>query len=85
MTICSTQGALGEVFLKFSNTLETRGYITHEVKNVESTIKWENKGEILQRREHKNKKGEGESQGIPVVITDKTVLRKWWEASTRKK
>jgi hypothetical protein len=55
------------------------------VKNVESTIKWENKGEILQRREHKNKKGEGESQGIPVVIADKTVLRKWWEVSTRKK
>ena len=42
---------------RFSKALQTRGYITHEVKNFQDVINWENTGEILKRREDKTKKG----------------------------
>ena len=67
--------AFDEGCLRCSNTLgyrthevkNVKGYRAHEVKNVEGTIKWENKGEILQGREDKKKKGKGKVPGILVV------------------
>jgi len=44
------------------------------VKNVKGTIKWENKGEILQRREDKKKKGKGEAPGSRNDNTDCSYL-----------
>jgi len=62
--------------------LQTRGYSAHEVSNVRRHVKWENKKDILIKREEKKKKGKGEAPGIAVVIEDKPGLREWWEACT---
>ena len=75
MTIGSTQGTFDKACLRCSNTLgyrthevkDVNGYRVHEVKTAKGTIKWENKGEILQGRGDKKKKGKGEVPGIPVV------------------
>ena len=45
-------------------------------------MKWENKKDILTKREEKKKKGKGEAPGIAVVIEDKPGLKEWWEACT---
>ena len=77
VTLCSTEEAFDKACHRFSKALQTRGYSTHEVKNVQDMIKWENTGEILKRREDK-KKGTGEAPGIAVVIADKPGLRRCW-------
>jgi hypothetical protein len=38
------------------------------MNNVGETVKWENKKEILIKREEKRKKGKGEASEIAVVI-----------------
>ena len=48
--------------------------------NVRKNVKWENKTDILIRREEKKKKGQGEAPWIAVVIEDKPGLKEWWEA-----
>ncbi len=62
--------------------LQTRGYNTYEVNNIRRNVKWENKKDILMKREVKKKKDKGEAPGIAVVIEDKPGLRKWWETYT---
>ena len=50
--------------------------------NVRKNVKWENKTDILIRREEKKKKGQGEAPWIAVGIADKRGLKEWWEACT---
>jgi hypothetical protein len=52
------------------------------VNNVREHVKWENKKDILIKREEKKKKGKGQAPGIPVVIEDKPGLGEWWEGCT---
>ena len=52
------------------------------MNNVRETVKWENKKDILIKREEKKKKGKGGAPGIAVVIRDKPRLKEWWEACT---
>ena len=54
-------------------------YSVHDVNNVRKNVEWENKKNILIKREEKKKKGKGEVPGIAVVIEDKLKLREWWE------
>ena len=49
---------------------------------VRKNVKWENKQDIMIKREEKKKKGKGEAPGISVVIEDKPGLREWWETCT---
>ena len=51
----------------------------HDVYNVRKNVKWENKKDILIKREEKKKKWKGEGPGITVVIEDKPGLKEWWE------
>jgi hypothetical protein len=44
------------------------------VHNVRKNVKWENKKDILIKREEKKKKGKREGPGISVVIEDKPNL-----------
>ena len=57
-------------------------YSVHDVNNVRKNVEWENKKNILIKREEKKKKGKGEVPGIAVVIEDKLGLREWWEVCT---
>lgn len=45
-------------------------------------MKWENKKDILLKRDEKKKKGKAEAPGIAAVIEDKLGLREWWEECT---
>jgi len=67
---------------RYSKTLQTRGYITNDVDKVRRNVKWENKRDILTKREEKKKKGKGKAPGIAVVIEDKPDLREWWKSCT---
>ena len=62
--------------------MQKRGYSAYDVNNVKMHVKWENKRDILIKREEKKKRGKGEAPGIAVVIEDKPGLREWWEACT---
>ena len=50
--------------------------------NVRKNVKWENKKDILIKRDEKKKKGKGEASGITVVIEDKPGLKEWWSTCT---
>jgi hypothetical protein len=52
------------------------------VYNVRKNVKWENKKDILIKREEKKKKGKREGPGIAVVIEDKPGFKEWWEVCT---
>ncbi len=45
-------------------------------------MKWENKRDILTKREEKKEKGKGKTPGVSVVIEDKPDLKEWWKACT---
>ena len=62
--------------------IQKRGYSACDVNNVKMHVKWENKRDILIKREEKKKRGKGEAPGIAVVIEDKTGLRECWEECT---
>ncbi len=47
---------------RYSKVLQTRGYVTNDVNNVRRNVKWENKRDILTKREEKKKKGKGKYQ-----------------------
>ena len=49
-------------------------YSVHDVNNVRKNVEWENKKNILIKREEKKKKGKGEVPGIAVVIEDKLIV-----------
>jgi hypothetical protein len=83
VTLCSTEKEYDKASDRYSKALQTRGYSAHEVDNVREHVKWENKKDILIKREEKKKKGKGQAPGIPVVIEDKPGLGEWWEACTR--
>jgi hypothetical protein len=80
VTLCSTEKEYDKASDGYSKALQTRGYSAHEVNNVREHVKWENKKDILIKREEKKKKGKGQASGIPVVIEDKPGLREWWKA-----
>jgi hypothetical protein len=82
ITLCSTEKEYDKTFNRYDKALQTRGYSAHDVHNVRKNVKWENKKDILIKREEKKKKGKGEAPGIVVVIEDKPGLKEWWEACT---
>ena len=49
---------------------------------VRKNVKWENKQDIMIKREEKKKKGKGEAPGIAIVIEDKPGLKEWWGSCT---
>ena len=82
VTLCSTEEEYDKASERYSKALQTRGYSAHAVNDVRKLVKWENKKDILIKREEKKKKGKGQAPGIPVVIEDKPGLGEWWEACT---
>jgi len=82
ITLCSTEKEYDKASDRYSKALQTRGYSAHAVNDVRKLVKWENKKDILIKREEKKKKGKGQAPGIPVVIEDKPGLGEWWEACT---
>jgi hypothetical protein len=85
ITLCSTEKEYDKACERYSKALQTRGYSANDVDKVRRNVKWENKRDILTKREEKKKKGKGKSPGITVVIEDKPDLREWWKACTREK
>ena len=82
ITLCSTEKEYDKACDRYGKALQTRGYSAHDVYNVRKCVRWENKKDILIKREEKKKKGKGEAPGIAVVIEDKPGLKEWWEACT---
>lgn len=82
ITLCSTEKEYDKACERYGKALQTRGYSAHDVYNVRKCVRWENKKDILIKREEKKKKGKGEAPGIAVVIEDKPGLKEWWEACT---
>ena len=71
VTLCSTEKEYEKACDRYSKALQTRGYITNDVDKVRRNVKWENKRDILTKREEKKKRGKGKAPGIAVVIEDK--------------
>jgi hypothetical protein len=82
VTLCSTEKECEKVCDRYSKDLQTRGYIANDVDKVRRNVKWENKRDILTKREEKKKKGKGKAPGITVVIEDKPGLSESWKACT---
>ena len=82
ITLCSTEKEYDKACDRYDKALQTRGYRAHDVHNVRKNVKWENKTDILIKREEKKKKGKGEAPWIAVGIADKRGLKEWWEACT---
>ena len=82
ITLCSTEKTYDKSCDRYSKALQKRGYSAYDVNNVKMHVKWENKRDILIKREEKKKRGKGEAPGIAVVIEDKPGLREWWESCT---
>ena len=82
ITLCSTEEEFDKACNRYDKALQTRRYSVYEVNNIRRNVKWENKKDILLKRDEKKKKGKGEAPGIAVVIEDKPGLREWWEACT---
>ncbi len=59
ITLCSTKKEYDKAYDSYDKALQTRGYSTHDVHNVRKNVKWENKKDILIKREEKKKKGKG--------------------------
>jgi hypothetical protein len=62
VTPCSTEKEYEKSCDRYSKDLPTRGYDTNDVDKVRRNIKWENKRDILTKREDKKKKGQGKHQ-----------------------
>ena len=75
VTLCSTEKEYVKACDRYDKALKTRGYSAHDVHNVRKNVKWENKKDILIKRDEKKKKGKGEAPGIAVVIEDKPGLK----------
>ena len=82
ITLCSTEKEFDKACDRYDKALQTRGYSVHDVNNVRKNVKWNNKKDILIKRQEKKKKGKGEARGIAVVIEDKPRLREWWAVCT---
>ena len=83
-TLPDRQSVLGWVTGLRTSVL-MRGYSANDVDKVRRNVKWENKRDILTKREEKMKKGKGKVLGIVVVIEDKPGLREWWKVCTGKR
>ena len=70
--LCSTEKEYDKAYDRYDKALQMRGYTSHDLYNLRKNVKWENKQDILIKREEKKKKGKGEAPGVPVVIEDKS-------------
>jgi hypothetical protein len=55
ITLFSTEKEYNEACERYDKSLQTRGYSVYDVHNVRKNVKWENKKDILIKREEKKK------------------------------
>ena len=60
ITLCSTEKEYDKACDRYSKALQKRGYSAYDVNNVKMHVKWENKRDILIKREKKTRREEKE-------------------------